>query len=577
MTSPSLLPASQLQRRLLTDAASHAPISVLAMLALPPLLWWLHRHYSSARLMDAWVPLMWLLAGAMLLVMRRLRVDPPSTGDADRRWRGGLMLLAVLVGLGWAAPVPITLHERLPLFHLVLYASLCAVTSSGAMYLSLLPAMFLCFSGSVLAVALAGTYWIFPQDWPFMVAALLLFSGVTLRHARQNRRFIERQLALEEGYREMGERAAQALLEKNHFLNAASHDLRQPVHAMRLAVEAGLQLHGQDARLVPLLEHLEQCGRNIHFMLESLLDLARVESGRQTAQPQTLSVNELLADVPVLFAAPARANGLALRLRAPRHRTLCVRTDPALLRQALFNLVQNAIRYTSRGGVLVAARTRGATLLLQVWDTGVGIAAQEQARIFAPFERGSAAAARGQVAAHGLGLAVVARSAALIGAKTGVHSALGRGSCFWLQLPLAEESAAPAQPALLRRTEVRSLPGRCLVVEDEPRVVQSWRMLFGAWGTTVRFADSHASAHRHLDEGFRPQALICDLRLRGGDDGWRLLQSLATRCPDAGYLLVSADLAAPEINAADDFGCLVLYKPVEPDELYRALRAWMTT
>jgi len=545
------------------------------MLTLPTLLWWLHRHYSGAPLMDAWVPLMWLLAGAMLLVLHHLRVDPPSTDKADRRWRAGLMLLAVLVGLGWAAPVPITLHERLPLFHLVLYASLCAVTSSGAMYLSLLPAMFLCFSGSVMAVALAGAYWIFPQDWPFMVAALLLFLGVTVRHARQNRRFIERQLALEEGYREMSERAAQALLEKNHFLNAASHDLRQPVHAMRMAVEAGLQLHGQDARLIPLLEHLEQCGQSIHFMLESLLDLARAESGHHTAQPQTLSVDALMADVPVLFSAPARANGLALRLRAPRRETLHVRTDPALLRQALFNLVQNAIRYTPRGGVLVAARRRGTALQLQVWDTGVGIAAPEQAGLFAPFERGPATAAPGQGAAHGLGLAVVARSAMLIGAVYGVRSRPGRGSCFWLQLPLAEAPAAPARPPQRAPAEARHLPGHCLVVDDEPHVVRAWRMLFEAWGTTARFADGVDMAHRHLDEGFRPQALVCDLRLRGGDNGWQLLQSLAARCPDAGCLLISADLSAPEIGEADDFGCLVLHKPVEPDALHRALRAWM--
>lgn len=564
---------------MLAAALIHATQSVAALLALPPLLWWLHRHYGVSprwgdQALTVWVALMWALAGLLTFALRRLRANPPQAEHADRRWRIRLMSLAAVVGLAWAAPIPLTLHEPLPQFHLLLYASLCAVTSSGAMYLSLVPALFLSFSGTALAVLMVCSYWVFPQEWPFMVAALLLFAAVTLRHALQSRRTMEKQLALEEGYRQMSAQATQALLEKNHFLNAASHDLRQPVHAMGLTVEATLQQHGHDTRLAPQLEHLRQCAQSIQFMLESLLDLARIESGRFAPQPQTLGIQALLADVPPLFEAQARGKGLDLRLRTPRRQALHVHADPALLRQALFNLVQNAIRYTRRGGVLITARERGRALLLQVWDTGVGIPEAEQARIFAPFERGPATAP-GLGASHGLGLAVVVRSAALMGAACGVRSVPSRGSCFWLQLPLIEPAAAPASVPAPAEARLPPLPGRCLVVEDDADVTHAWRLLFDAWGTSARFADGAASAHRLLDEGFEPQALVGDLRLGGGENGWELLEALAARCPEAGCLLVSADLTAPEFSAADDHGCLVLRKPVAPAALHRALRPWL--
>jgi signal transduction histidine kinase/CheY-like chemotaxis protein len=568
-------PPTDLQRRKLAAVLDHAPLSVLAVVLLPPLFWWLHGHYGattthSSWMLPAWVLFMWLLAGALVLALRRLRQRPP---DDDRRWQLQLALLATGVGLAWTAPVLITLREPQPQFHLILYASLCAVTSSGAMYLSLLPALFLSFSGCVLSVLIGCAYWIFPREWPFMVVVVLLFAAITMRHAVQNYRFMETQLTLEEGYRQMSARASQALLEKNHFLNAASHDLRQPVQAMSLVVEAALQQH-QPPTLAPLLQHLRQCAHSIEFMLESLLDLARIESGRHIPHPQCVCVQDMLSDVQVIFGPQAQTRSLALRLRAPLGQLLYLHADPALLRQALFNLVQNAVRYTRRGGILVTARVRGPHVLLQVWDTGAGIAEHEQARIFAPFERGSADAPLGS-GAHGLGLAVVARSAALMGAAYGLRSVPGRGSCFWLELPRAP-APARARAHSAAAPAMRRLPGRCLIVEDDPEVARGWSLLFAAWGTTARFAHSHADAHALLDEGFEPQALVCDLRL-GSGNGWQLLQALAGRCPEAGCLLISADLDAPEFSQADDEGCLVMRKPVAPADLHRALQAWLSS
>ncbi|RRD56657.1 hybrid sensor histidine kinase/response regulator [Comamonadaceae bacterium OH2545_COT-014] len=580
--APDALPPPELQRRLLAIAAGHVPLSILALLVLPPLLWWLHRQYGTAPLMNAWVGLMWALAGVMAAMLRRLRAELPRPGP---HWPRRLAWLALCVGLGWTLPVPITLHAPMPQFHLTLYAALCAVVSSGATYMGLLPVAFRAFALTVLAVAMLGAPWIFPGDWPFIAGALLLFGAITLRHARQNRRFMARQLALEEGYRRMSEQATRALQEKNHFLNAASHDLRQPVHALGLAVEAALHQHGADERLRPLLAHLRQCTRAIQFMLASLLDLSRIEAGPYEARPQILDVRALLDEVPSLFGAQAHQQGLDLRVRATRQ-ALHLRADPALLRQALFNLVQNAIRYTPRGGVRVTARVRQGQALLQVWDTGVGMAEAEQARLFQPFQRGAghAPAAHGPPAsaAYGLGLAVVARCAALLGARHGVRSVPGRGSCFWLSLPLAGAPAAPDEAACVPAASapaadvpLHQLHGRCLVVEDDPAARHAWQALLDAWGVQARFADSHATAHQHLDAGFAPHALVCDVRLRSGDNGWHLLQSLARRCPDAGCLLVSGDLDAPEFAEAGDHGCLVLHKPVAPAALHLALRAWM--
>lgn len=226
--------------------------------------------------------------------------------------------------------------------------------------------------------------------------------------------------------------ALQALADIQHRAAMASHDLRQPVHALVLLAE-GIALRTRDPGLQPAVAQL----RRVALSMKSLCDTMLVEDpGGRPAQPEslkTMDLNALLADVLSTCEASARERGLRLRGRVSQRRAQ-VHVDPVLLRQALSNLVSNAVRYTQRGGVLVAMRQRGGALRLEVHDTGVGIAGEDLADLFAPYQRGPLATQLG-IAGHGLGLAIVSHCARRMGAALGARSVPGQGSCFWLSLP----------------------------------------------------------------------------------------------------------------------------------------------
>jgi signal transduction histidine kinase len=176
------------------------------------------------------------------------------------------------------------------------------------------------------------------------------------------------------------QRAEQALRDKNQFLTTASHDLRQPVHAMGFLIEAIIHKNSNDA-LMPQLLDLQQSVRSVQLMFNSLLDLSKIESGNMMTTTTHVDIGALLDSVITLFREEAKSRGLKLRTWRPGRR-IYVMGDPLLVRQSLINLIQNALRYTPRGGVLVAIRPRGEACLLEVWDTGVGIADDEKNKIF---------------------------------------------------------------------------------------------------------------------------------------------------------------------------------------------------
>ncbi|WP_298213659.1 ATP-binding protein [Acidovorax sp.] len=400
------------------------------------------------------------------------------------------------------------------------------------------------------------------------VALALLAAGASFRRYRRTRTANE---ALAAARRQ----AEDALAEKNLFLATASHDLRQPVHAMSLMVEA-ISLRNSDPILRPLVADLRNSMQAMNQLFNALLDLARLESGQPLGAKSTVNLNTLLADVVRLFREQASLGGLALRLRLPRGGAT-VWAEPMLLRQALANLVQNAIRYTPQGKVLVSVRARGGDWLVEVRDTGIGIAVADQDRVFSPYYRGERADHMDD-AGHGLGLAVVARCAEQIGATYGVQSRAGRGSCFWLRLPAQAAAAArPPEPTTLRSdaTTVRPLRGRCLVLDDDRQVLKAWRAMFDAWGVTAAYAFTGAEAHAQLDDGFEPDVIFCDQRLRSGENGFDILQALLARCPQARGAMVSGEFDAPQLHLAEEEGYLVLRKPVDVAELHALLSRWL--
>ncbi|HEX3139716.1 MAG TPA: ATP-binding protein, partial [Rhizobacter sp.] len=291
---------------------------------------------------------------------------------------------------------------------------------------------------------ITGTFWM-PWIMPVgMGAYALLLMGrfvaavgeVERLNAELEHRVLQRTRALQ---------AANAT--KTRFIASASHDLRQPVAAIGLMVSL---LREQIAvpRLQNMIDRVDEAVASMEAMLKGLLDLSRLESGTVQVRSQRVVLQTLFNAISVHEGEAARAKGLRIRFRPTR---LVVQSDPVLLEQILRNLVSNAVRYTERGGVLVAARQQGADQVrLQVWDSGVGIAAEYQASVFEEFVQ-IGNAARQRTRGFGLGLSIVKRSAEVLGHPLTLRSRLGRGSCFGLSLPrgLDERRAHPRHTAAI--------------------------------------------------------------------------------------------------------------------------------
>ena len=348
-------------------------ISTIPGLSVPLVLFAMYRGGTT------W-PLLWTafylgLTALVWWLWRRFVQDEARLTPADllAKWRPPLDRLALLHGLGVGSAVLLTL--ALPFFLRFLLASwgliLLHVTRS------------------------------FPEQWPYWLVLGLLFVLGLYRHAVAAHRFVFEQLRLEEHSQELSrhlgaakEAAEAALHDRNRFLSTASHDLRQPVHAMGMLV-AALQARNRDAALAPLLSDLGSSVDSVSLIFNSLLDLSRLQAGTLVARPAPVALPPLLNEIATLYRAQADRQGLRLRTWRPPGDCV-VQADAHLLRQALINLTHNALRYTPRGGVLLGVRRRGAHWLIEVWDTGVGVAASDQARIFAPGHRAAARAERAQ-------------------------------------------------------------------------------------------------------------------------------------------------------------------------------------
>ena len=239
--------------------------------------------------------------------------------------------------------------------------------------------------------------------------------------------------------------------ERSRFFASASHDLRQPVHALALFSRSLLRdLEGHRAR--PVAERVVQSTDAVSGLLNAMLDISRIDAGTVVPRPTDVAVDEVFMRVAQLFEPRAQEAGLALRFHTP---PAVMRVDGELLLRILANFVDNAIKYTPRGGVLVAARPRGDWMRLAVWDTGIGIADDQIAHVFDEFYQAhnpQRDVARGL----GIGLSIVRRLAHLLGGEVAVRSRHGRGTVFWLDVPCRAAAqpqaplpdlAAPAPPA----------------------------------------------------------------------------------------------------------------------------------
>jgi signal transduction histidine kinase len=556
------------------------------------------------------VPPMWMAAWGALIALNQAwrtalmrafaRVRPGAA--AATRWGGYWAIGSTIAGALWGAAAVMMFPEA-PAYQALLIVCLFGAVLGGlnltavfkpSFYGFVLPALV----PLIVRVALVGdSVHVFIAGVMSVVLAFVVGFGHRLNDVLtrslamryENVDLIDELKARTRTALEARAAAESANRAKSQLLAAASHDLRQPLHALGLYV-AALSARACNGELRPLVAHVESAANALELQFGQLIDLSRLDAGVLVPERTQVPLAPLFARLHEEFAAQAHARSLSLRIVPTR---LAVDSDLSLLARIVGNLVSNAIRYTHSGGVLVGARRCGGRVAIDVVDTGIGIAPAERQRIFEEFYQVQTIGASSRVTrGMGLGLAIVRRFAALLGHDVVLTSAEGVGSRFRVLAPRAEIHApihsrtralVPPRGTQAREERPERRIGRefagCLVavVDDDPTTVDAMRTLFEAWGADVAGGDTLGALIENLGAFERyPDLIVADLRLAHNHSGIEAVRRLRD---ELGYaipaIIVSGDTGTRADREARAAGLTLLPKPVVGSALHAAAIASM--
>lgn len=359
--------------------------------------------------------------------------------------------------------------------------------------------------------------------------------------------------------------AEQANLAKSKFLAAASHDLRQPMHAISLYVESlKFQMRGRKAN--DILEKIERSISGMVELFNAILDVTKLEAGAVQPQLAPIAIRRFFLDMAEGFSSEADSKGLSLRVHAP---DVLIESDVLLLERIFRNLLSNALRHTATGGILLSARHYKGQLRLQVWDTGSGIAPHDQLLVFEEFYQAESSETENR---HGLGLglSIVHRLVRLLGYPLQLQSIPGRGTVFSLDVPLM--AGTPVRSETPDMESNAPLSGLVVIVDDEPAVLDSLGVLLQQWDLQVQVLNTLDQVKRQITAP--PDVMLVDFQLRNGESGLMVAgeihQRWGSRIP---LVLITGDTRASTAHKLNALGFPVMYKPIQPARLRSMLSA----
>lgn len=552
----------------------HAPIglagNVAASLVLSALLW---GRVSTAGLLlwQGAVLAQALARGLCILGYRRGKQGP----QASLRWGWRITWTYALggalwgiAGFGFFSNDPVTLVFLIMALAGVVAGSIGSLTAFYPAYLSFsLPAI----APFALRLALEGG----ALHWA-MCAITLVFLLLNLANGRTILKTLEDAIrlrienqALAQDLLRQKQRAEEANVAKSKFLAAASHDLRQPVHALQLFSDV-LMHDLAGSRHERAVRGIRSASSGLEDLLNSLLDFSRIDAGAIKPVKDDFPVGEVLGRLESEYAQKAKVKGLRFRVVPCR---LWARSDPALLERILRNLIENAIVHTSAGGIVVGCRRRGERLRMEVWDTGPGIPAHLHREIFREFyQLGNPE--RDRAKGLGLGLAIVDGLARLLEHPLGLASRTGKGSVFHIEVPLGVPAESRVMDAAKPDASVENL---CvLVIDDDEMIRNAIRQLMERWGCVVLSAASAEQALAVMAaSSAQPHVILADYRLRGEANGVDAIRQVQRAVGfDLPAAIVTGDTAPDRLQEANSSGFPLLHKPVDGGKL-RSLLAYL--
>jgi PAS domain S-box-containing protein len=349
---------------------------------------------------------------------------------------------------------------------------------------------------------------------------------------------------------------------KSSFLAAASHDLRQPLQALKL-LQAALEPHHPSGEARKLVARIGQSLDTMTSILSSLLDVNRLESGNLSPSVSEFSLNEIYEPLAGDFAAPVLERGLRLSIVRSG---LIIRSDRRMLAEMIRNLLSNAVRYTDRGRILLGCRRAGDNVRIEVWDSE-----DELPHIFHDYYQGTDGLKRG---GFGLGLAIVKRLGEILDHKIEVRSISGKGTRFLIEVPRGRSSVKVPDAASPIHPRNDTFPGNVLTIEDEASVRAALRKSLKTKGVDATIVATAIEALTLIrEQGLRPDVLLCDFNLRGSPNGVESIRQLrAALCQNVPAVVMTGDIRSQTVDSISAQGVSVLIKPFSTEELLDALR-----
>ncbi|MBI3229139.1 MAG: hybrid sensor histidine kinase/response regulator [Burkholderiales bacterium] len=359
------------------------------------------------------------------------------------------------------------------------------------------------------------------------------------------------------------ERAEEAGQAKARVLAAASHDLRQPLHALSL-YSAVLSQRPEPQTLNEVSCQIDLSVRALSALLNALLDISRLDAGVYQIEQSSFNVHEILQRITQEFEPLARRKGLALLLDS---RPVFTYSDPVVLERIARNLIDNALKYTERGAVLVALNVEGDRIVISVRDTGKGIPPSEQVRVFEEFYQLDNPS-RDREMGLGLGLSIVKRLAELVRSGITLTSVVGEGSCFSWHVPLERRGVPEVTGEDFDDGKAFSMTQRLqiLVIEDEAAIRHGMGLLLGAWGMEAHGCAALPAA-QEIMQTYAIDLIIADLRLEDGADGLSVVNTLRKQNKSVPVLLISGETDPAKLRDVAASGFPLMNKPIQPEAL----------
>ena len=525
------------------------------------------------RVLLGWVAVLWSVLFGLFLLFLGWRRASPVVKDV-RRWNRWFLIGNIVHGSTWGSTALVMFTGNFDAYQMWLMWGLfmIAVSAVSAGIAAIMPMVYGYVIPIVLPLivrlALSGNF----------LGQMLALGGITmlvlvLVFASRMNKIIVNSITLRFENEVQRRRAEEANVSKSRFLAAASHDLRQPLHAMALFVASLQDLRrAQKGVEDTILSHLAVSVEALQGLFDGLLDVSKLDAGVVRQEVAHFALQPILDRIANECEAEASTKGLIARFVPTR---AVMQGDAVLLQRALRNLVSNSIRYTEKGGFVVGCRREKQGARVVVYDTGVGIEPAQMNLIFQEFYQ-VANPERDRAKGIGLGLAIVERLARLQGFPLKVASAVGRGSAFSVLVPWGELGKVKIIETSLHRAEEQFTGDLAVIVDDERAVVEGMRQLMQQWGFKVI---SGASAEEVIsalaDCPQHPDILICDYRLRAGETGVNAIRSLQSAVGrEVPAIIISGDTAPERLREADASGFHLLHKPVRPAKL-RALLAFV--